>query len=47
MDMGFPEIRCQRALLATGNRSADVAMEWLFSHMDDTGTMLQSLVHQR
>ncbi|KAF8610742.1 ubiquitinyl hydrolase [Ceratobasidium sp. AG-I] len=33
--MGFPEIRCQRALLATGNNHAAVAMEWLFLHMDD------------
>lgn len=36
--MGFPEIRCQRALLATGNNDATVAMEWLFLHMDDPGT---------
>ncbi|KAF9043207.1 hypothetical protein BJ165DRAFT_1483335 [Panaeolus papilionaceus] len=34
--MGFPLVRCQRALLATGNGSdAEAAMEWLFSHMDD------------
>ncbi|EJD47976.1 ubiquitinyl hydrolase [Auricularia subglabra TFB-10046 SS5] len=33
--MGFPTIRCQKALLATGNSSADAAMEWLFGHMDD------------
>ncbi|VDC03208.1 unnamed protein product [Peniophora sp. CBMAI 1063] len=33
--MGFPEIRCQKALLATGNDNAEVAMEWLFAHMDD------------
>ncbi|KDE06521.1 hypothetical protein MVLG_03171 [Microbotryum lychnidis-dioicae p1A1 Lamole] len=33
--MGFPENRCKRALLATGNADANVAMEWLFSHMDD------------
>ncbi|KAJ2922163.1 hypothetical protein H1R20_g14933, partial [Candolleomyces eurysporus] len=34
--MGFPLVRCQKALLATGN-GADVesAMEWLFGHMDD------------
>jgi ubiquitin carboxyl-terminal hydrolase 5/13 len=35
--MGFPTIRCQRALLATGNSGADAAMEWLFSHLDDPG----------
>ncbi|KAJ7766902.1 hypothetical protein B0H16DRAFT_1412848 [Mycena metata] len=33
--MGFPVIRCQKALLATGNSNAETAMEWLFAHMDD------------
>lgn len=34
--MGFPEVRCQRALLATGNTGdADAAMNWLFAHMED------------
>ncbi|KAH7105838.1 ubiquitinyl hydrolase [Auriculariales sp. MPI-PUGE-AT-0066] len=33
--MGFPDIRCKKALLATGNSSADAAMEWLFAHLDD------------
>ncbi|KAH0826369.1 hypothetical protein J3R83DRAFT_5331 [Lanmaoa asiatica] len=33
--MGFPTVRCQRALLATGNSSAEAAMEWLFNHMED------------
>ena len=36
--MGFPEVRCQKALLATGNENAEAAMEWLFAHMDDPGT---------
>lgn len=36
--MGFPEIRCKRALLATGNGGdANAAMEWLFQHMEDAG----------
>ncbi|KAG0224254.1 hypothetical protein BGW42_005218 [Actinomortierella wolfii] len=35
MSMGFPQVRCQKALLATGNRSTDEAMEWLLQHMDD------------
>lgn len=31
-----PEVRCQRALLATGNTGdAEAAMNWLFSHMED------------
>jgi len=34
--MGFPEIRAKRALLKTGNTGAESAMEWLFSHMEDT-----------
>ncbi len=33
--MGFPTVRCQRALLATGDADAEAAMEWLFAHMDD------------
>ena len=33
--MGFPVVRCQRALLATGNSDGEAAMEWLFAHMDD------------
>lgn len=37
--MGFPGIRCKRALLATGNNgNAEAAMEWLFAHMDDAGS---------
>ena len=35
--MGFPEIRAKRALLKTGNNGAEVAMNWLFEHMDDQG----------
>ncbi|WVR09107.1 hypothetical protein IAU60_006169 [Kwoniella sp. DSM 27419] len=33
--MGFPAVRCQKALLATGNSDAEVAMGWLFEHMED------------
>lgn len=33
--MGFPRMRCERALHATGNTDADTAMNWLFSHMED------------
>lgn len=33
--MGFPTVRCQKALLATGNSDPNVAMEWLFEHMED------------
>jgi len=33
--MGFPTIRCQKALLATGKSDADSAMNWLFQHMED------------
>lgn len=34
-DMGFPEVRCIKALYNTGNSDADSAMNWLFSHMED------------
>ncbi|KAL9580991.1 MAG: hypothetical protein Q9212_004159 [Teloschistes hypoglaucus] len=33
--MGFPRVRCEKALYATGNTDADTAMNWLFSHMED------------
>ena len=35
LQMGFPENRCKKALYNTGNNSAEVAMNWLFEHMDD------------
>lgn len=35
----MPTIRCQRALLATGNNGAEVAMNWLFEHLDDPGEL--------
>lgn len=33
--MGFPRVRCDKALHATGNSDANAAMEWLFQHMED------------
>ena len=33
--MGFPRVRCEKALQATGNADAETAMTWLFSHMED------------
>lgn len=33
--MGFPEVRCLKALHATGNADAEAAMNWLFAHMED------------
>ena len=33
--MGFPRVRCEKALHVTGNSDANAAMEWLFAHMDD------------
>jgi len=38
--MGFPTVRCQKALLATGNADPTDAMEWLFAHMEDPGMNL-------
>ena len=43
--MGFPLVRCQKALLATGNSDPEAAMEWLFAHMEDPGTVLLLLAH--
>ncbi|KPI39372.1 Ubiquitin carboxyl-terminal hydrolase 14 [Cyphellophora attinorum] len=33
--MGIPEIRCMKALHATGNSDAEAAMNWLFDHQED------------
>ncbi|KAL8831772.1 MAG: hypothetical protein Q9170_005162 [Blastenia crenularia] len=33
--MGFPRIRCEKALYATGNDDAEAATNWLFAHMED------------
>ena len=35
MSMGFPRVRCERALHATGNAEPDMAAAWLFEHMED------------
>ena len=35
MAMGFPRVRCEKALHATGNSDAEVATGWLFEHMED------------
>ncbi|KAI8916098.1 hypothetical protein EDD86DRAFT_244052 [Gorgonomyces haynaldii] len=35
LSMGFPENRCKKAILKTGNAGADAAMNWLFEHMED------------
>lgn len=43
MAMGFPRNRCMRALINTGNNGAEVAMNWLFEHMEDPG--MSSSVH--
>lgn len=35
MAMGFPRVRCEKALHATGNSDAEAATTWLFGHMED------------
>lgn len=34
--MGFPRVRCEKALHATGNSDAETASLWLFEHMEDS-----------
>jgi ubiquitin carboxyl-terminal hydrolase 5/13 len=34
--MGFPRVRCEKALHATGNADPDAASNWLFAHMEDS-----------
>lgn len=33
--MGFPRVRCEKALYHTGNADPEAATSWLFSHMED------------
>ncbi|KAG9294738.1 hypothetical protein G9A89_008217 [Geosiphon pyriformis] len=35
INMGFPEIRCKKALIATGNNGVEIAMNWLIEHIED------------
>ena len=35
LSMGFPAVRCEKALHATGNSDPEAAMNWLFAHMED------------
>lgn len=35
LSMGFPAVRCEKALYATGNSDPEAAMNWLFAHMED------------
>lgn len=35
LSMGFPTLRCEKALYATGNSDPEAAMNWLFAHMED------------
>jgi ubiquitin carboxyl-terminal hydrolase 5/13 len=37
MQMGFPRVRCEKALIKTNNNGPEAAMEWLFQHMEDPG----------
>ena len=35
LGMGFPTVRCEKALYTTGNSDAEAALNWLFEHMED------------
>eukprot|EP00741_Cyanophora_paradoxa_P016939 tig00020944_g16360.t1 len=35
LEMGFPEVRAAKGLLATGNKGVEQASEWIFAHMED------------
>jgi ubiquitin carboxyl-terminal hydrolase 5/13 len=37
VSMGFSENGSKRAVMATGNNSAEAAMEWVFGHLEDAG----------
>lgn len=34
-EMGFPKVRAEKALILTGNKSIERAVEWCFQHADD------------
>lgn len=36
-EMGFPLEACRKAVYYTGNTGIDAAMNWIMSHMDDSG----------
>ncbi|RLN69355.1 hypothetical protein BBJ29_000222 [Phytophthora kernoviae] len=36
ISMGFSENGCKRAAIATGNSNTEAALEWIFSHMEDS-----------
>lgn len=35
LSMGFPRLRCEKALYSTGNSDPETATNWLFAHMED------------
>lgn len=35
MSMGFPSVRCEKALYVTGNSDPEAAMNWLIEHIED------------
>ncbi|KAM9951132.1 hypothetical protein ACTFIT_012236 [Dictyostelium discoideum] len=35
LSMDFPLVRCKKALLATGGKDAELAMNWIFEHTED------------
>lgn len=36
-EMGFPLEACRKAVYYTGNTGIDAAMNWIMSHMEDSG----------
>jgi ubiquitin carboxyl-terminal hydrolase 5/13 len=43
MAMGFSENRCKRALLNTDHNGSEMAMAWMFEHMEDPGIYINIL----
>ncbi|KAJ2859856.1 ubiquitin C-terminal hydrolase Ubp14 [Coemansia aciculifera] len=44
--MGFPRVRCVKAVSKTGNCGAEAAMTWIFEHMDDADIDVPEAVAQ-
>lgn len=42
VSMGFNHLHCEKAVVNTSNAGVEEAMNWLLSHMDDPGILIQA-----
>lgn len=46
-EMGFPLEACRKAVYYTENTGIDAAMNWIMSHMDETGVQKSGILPER